>query len=225
VDDEAHYFRLKTIVGAVLLVFNPLSVRGLSDLLDISKISSTLRSLHSLLLVPVDEVAPVCVFHKSLPDFLTDNKRCKDNRFFVDPAIHHAEIVLSCLKLMRERLKRNICNLDDYVVLSEVKDLSALQKDHIGDALEYACQFWTKHLLGVPGNSPCAKEVLEAIDQFFTTHFLHWVEVLVLTRDVGGGVYAIKDIEQWCASVSALRLFIETCIDGYSDRNCVQVDK
>jgi hypothetical protein len=59
---------------------------------------------------------------------------------------------------MRERLKRNICNLDDYIVLSEVQDLSTHQKDHIGDALEYACQFWTKHLLGVPSTSPYVKK-------------------------------------------------------------------
>jgi hypothetical protein len=66
------------------------------------------------------------------------------------------------------------------LILSEVKDLSTRKKDHIGDALEYACQFWTKHLLGVPSDSPCVQQVQGAIDQFFTTHFLLWIEVLVL---------------------------------------------
>jgi len=207
VDDEELHSCLKTIVGAVLLVFNPLSVRALSDLLDMSGISSTLRSLHSLLLVPIDEAAPICVFHKSFPDFLMDHNRCKDNRFFVEPAVHHAEILLSCLKLMGERLKRNICNLDDYAVLSEVKDLPTRQKDHIGDALEYACHFWTKHLLKIPDSSPCVEEVERVINQLFTIHFLHWIEVLALTRGLGAGVYAINDVEQWCASVST----IETC--------------
>jgi hypothetical protein len=41
----------RTVVGAVLLVFNPLSVRALSDLLKVSNIPLP-SSLHSVLLVP-----------------------------------------------------------------------------------------------------------------------------------------------------------------------------
>ena len=224
-DDEEIHRHFKAVVGTVLLVFNPLSMKALSDLLRVSSITTTLHSLHSLLLIPDGPEDPVCIFHKSFPDFLTDHKRCRDSRFFVDPTIHHAEILLSCLKLMGERLKRNICNLDDYAVLSEVKDLSTYKKDHIGDALEYACQFWTKHLLGIPSVSPCVEEAQKAINQFFTTHFLHWIEVLVLTKDLGGGIYAINNVEQWCASVSVLRLVTQTYIHNYSGRSSVYVDK
>ena len=204
-DDEEIHRHFKTVVGTVLLAFNPLSRKALSDLLSVSSIPTTLHSLHSLLLIPDGPEDPVRIFHKSFPDFLTDCKRCKDERFFVDPTVYHVEILLSCLKLMKERLKRNICKLDDHAILSEVKDLSTHQKDYIGDALEYACQFWTRHLLGIPSASPYVEEVQRAIDQFFTTHFLHWIEVLVLTRTLGTGVYAISDIEQWCASVSIVK--------------------
>ena len=111
---------------------------------------------------------------------------------------------------MEKRLKKNICNLDDYAVLSEVKDLSARQKAYIGDALEYACGFWTKHLLQIPGSSPYAGEVQEAIDRFFTVHLLHWVEVLVLTGNLDIGVYAMDDVKQWCDLVSGIKLSTET---------------
>ena len=104
---------------------------------------------------------------------------------------------------MGGRLKRNICNLDDHAVLSEVKDLPTHQKDYIGDALEYACCFWTKHLLAVPGRSSHFEEVQRAIDQFFTTHLLHWIEILALMGNLGTGIHAMNDIEQWYASVSA----------------------
>ena len=103
---------------------------------------------------------------------------------------------------MERRLKRNICNLDDYAVLSEIKDLSTLKRIHIGDALEYACQFWAKHLLGVHSSSSHVEEVKEAIEKFFTVHLLDWIEVLALTGSVGVGVYAMDDIEQWYALVS-----------------------
>jgi len=100
--------------------------------------------------------------------------------------------------------KRNICNLNHYAVLAEVTDLPAHWKTYIGDALEYACRFWAKHLLRVPSNSPCVKEVQEAIEKFFTTHLLYWIEVLALMGNLDVGVYAMKDVEQWCTSVSAI---------------------
>ena len=196
------YSRFKTVVGAVLLVFNPLSAKALSDLLKLSHTSTTLRSLHSLLLIPDVQEDPIRIFHKSFPDFLTDPHRCRDEKFFVEPTIHHAEVLLSCLRLMKEKFKRNICNLDDYVVLGKVKDLSTRQKCHIGDALAYASQFWTKHLLSIPSNSPYIQEVQGAIDQLFTVHLLHWIEILVLMENLSVGIYAINDIDQWCSRVS-----------------------
>ena len=206
IDDEEFHSHLKTVVGAVLLVFNPLSVRALSDLLKVSGISTTLRSLHSLLLVPDGPEERIRAFHKSFPDFLTDPKRCKDNRFYVEPTVHHAEILLSCLGLMKERLAgRNICQLDDYAILSKVGDISALQKVYIGDSLEYACRFWTKHLLEIPGSSPYVEDIQREIDQFFTTHLPYWIEVLILTRNLDIGVYAMNDVEKWCSSVSSMR--------------------
>ena len=73
-DDDKIYSRFRTVVGAVMLVFNPLSAWTLSDLLGVSTISTTLRSLHSLLLVTEDTEDPIRTFHKSFPDFLTDPK-------------------------------------------------------------------------------------------------------------------------------------------------------
>jgi len=201
-DDEEIQSRFKTVLGAVLLVFNPLSVKALSDLLRVPSISTTIRSLHSLLLVPDNTEDPIRPFHKSFPDFLTDPKRCQDKQFFVEPAVHHAQILFSCLKLMGERLRRNICNLEDYAVLSEVKDLSTRKKEQIGYALEYACCFWTKHLLEIPSSSSCVEEVQRAIDNFFTTYLLGWIEVLALTGNLGVGVYTMNDIDQWYALVS-----------------------
>jgi len=205
VDAEEVHSHFRTVVGAVLLVLNPLSMMALSDLLGVSDISTTLRSLHSLLLIPDSTEDPIRAFHKSFPDFLMDPVRCKDEQFFVEPVVHHAEILFSCLRLMGERLKRNICNLDDYAVLSEVGDLPARQKDHIGDALEYACRFWAKHLLRIHTSSSHVKEVQKAVDKFFRTHLLYWIEVLALTGYLDVGVYAMDDVEQWCALVSAVQ--------------------
>ena len=115
------------------------------------------------------------------------------------------EILFSCLRLMKERFRKNICDLDDYAILSEVKDFSAQKKEHVGDGLAYACQFWTKHLHSIPSSSPHVLEVQGAIEQFFTKHLLHWIEVLALVESLSIGIYAINDVEQWCTGVSAVQ--------------------
>jgi len=209
-DDSQYHSCFQAVVGTVVLIFNPISIKGFSELLryDMSDIRSTIRSLHSLLLVPDNMENPICTFHKSFPDFLTDPERCKDKRFLVEPAVHHTKILFSCLNLMKERLRKNICNLDDHTVLSEIEDLSTHCKKHIGDALEYACCFWTKHLLKIPGSNSCIKEVQKAIDQFFTMCLPYWIEVLALTRNLGTGVHAINDVEQWCALVSLIQNYL-----------------
>ena len=200
-DEEEFYSNFQSVVGAVLLVFNPLQVKTLSALLRVSDISITLRPLHSVLLIPDSETDPIRVFHKSFPDFLMDPGRCQDKRFFIDPSITHQEILLSCLNLMGG-LKKNICNLDDYVILNEVRDLPACRKVQIGEALEYACQFWTKHLVGVPNGSHNVEEVHKAIDKFFTTHLLSWIEVLAIMGCLDISIHAMNDIQRWYISVS-----------------------
>ena len=203
-DNHQQSLHFQTVVGTILLLFNPLSMKGLSELMGCSpqRIRSTVRSLHSLLLVPEDIEVPIQVFHKSFPDFLTNSDRCQDRQFLVQPANHHTKILLACLRFMEKRLKKNICNLDDYAVPREIKDFATHKKAYIGDGLEYACQFWTRHLLVTPSSGLHIEEVQKTIEKFFREHLLHWVEVLALTGHLSVGVYAMNDVEQWYNMVS-----------------------
>ena len=209
--NSQQYLQFQTVVGAVLLLFNPLPTQDLSHLLGCSTqyIKNTTRSLHSLLLVPGSIEEPIQIFHKSFPDFLMDQNRCEDERLVVKPVACHAKIVLACLRLMEERLKKNICKLDDYADLSEVKALSTYKREHIGGGLEYACKFWTKHLLEIPSRGPDVKEVQTAIERFFRVHLLHWVEVLAITENLSAGIYAMNDVEEWCDMVSSMQFFYQ----------------
>ena len=227
-DDWEFYSSFRSAVGAVVLVFNPLSVSALSDLLGTLDVTTSLRSLHSLLIIPSRKLSstPLCVLHKSFPDFLTDPQRCVDNKFYIDPSIHHRDITLSCLRLMKERLKKNICQLDDYVHLSEVEDLPAQRATYIGDGLEYACCFWAGHLGKSANSSSDNGEVFRAVDEFFKKSFLFWIEVLSLTRNLDIGVYALNGIDQWYIMVSYLHSTYEIisnlCLLG---RGFLQVDQ
>ena len=207
--DQDSYLQFKLVVGTVLLVLHPLSIKALSDLLrscgTLPRIYSTLRALHSLLLVPENTKDPVRIFHKSFPDFLMDPGRCTDSRFFIDSPVNHREILLSCLNLMRRELKKNICHLENHIPLSKVEDLSARKKAYIGDALGYACQSWTTHLVRAIGSSIDIEEVEKEINEFFTTYLLLWIEVLSLMRNLDTGIYALNDIQQWYKLVSCVQ--------------------
>jgi hypothetical protein len=205
-DDNQLYSRFRFVVGTALLIFNPLSVNGLLELLKGSHLSlgvpSIMRPLHSVLLIPDNKEDPIQIFHKSFPDFLTDPERCKDERFFINPSVYHQEILLSCLALMQERLKRNICGLDDFISLDEVEELPAHRRSHIGDALGYACQFWARHLVEIPSSGHDVGEVHKAINKLFTTCLPYWIEVLCLMGNLDVGVYAINDVDKWYTLVS-----------------------
>ena len=209
-DNHQQYLHFQTVVGAVLFLFNPLSIKGLSELMDCTtqRIRNTVRSLHSLLLIPENVEDSIQIFHKSFPDFLTNPDRCQDRQLLMQPASNHTKILLACLRFMEKRLKKNICNLDDYAVPSKVKDFATHKKAYIGDGLEYACQFWTRHLLGISSSGPHIEEVQKRIDKFFRVHLLHWIEVLVLTGHLSVGVYAMNDIEQWYNMVGFVLIFL-----------------
>ena len=231
IDIQTHdldvFSQFRSIVGAVVLVFNPLSVSTLSELLGVSDVSTALRSLHSLLNISTSQPdpAPIHVLHKSFPDFLTDSQRCTDKRFLIDPSTCHRDILLSCLRLMKAKLKRNICQLDDLIHISQVRDLSERRRTYIGSTLEYACCFWVGHLREIV-SSPDDQGVHKAIDEFFTTSFLYWVEVLSLVRNLNAGVYALNDIEQWYNKVSHLWISTKsTCIYDYPDRGFLPMDQ
>ena len=205
-DNQEVYSRFRSAVGAVLVAFNPLSMKSLSDLLHNfdtpSDIYTALNSLCSLLLVPEEVEDLIRIFHKSLPDFLMDPKRCQDTRFFVDPPVHHTEVLLSCLHLMEEKLRRNICNLDGGVDPRKVNDISARRKKYIGDGLEYACEFWTKHLVKSPSSGSDSEKVHQAIDKFFTAYLPFWIEVLIIMGNLDASVHSINDIQEWYDLVS-----------------------
>ena len=181
----------------MLLAFNLLSLKSLSDLLNDfdtpSDISTALRSFHSLLLIPDGIDDPTCIFNKSFPDFLTDPEHCKDKRFFVNPSVHHTELLLSCLNLMKKRLMRNTCNPDNYSILSSVKDLPTRQKMYMGRP---------RHLMKTPSSGPNVEEVQKMINESLTMHLLYWIEILVITGNLDVGVCALNDVQQSYISVS-----------------------
>ena len=194
---------MRHILGAIMLAFNPLSRRELSALLAVpmALISTSLRHLHSVILIPTDESREIRVFHKSFPDFLQDPQRCTDPRFHINPTTHHGNIAFSCLQLMK-RLKRNPCSLPPFTMNQDVSNLPQLLEDNLGSTLRYACNYWAWHLRLSPThkNDHTYQVVVMATTMLKSAPL--WIEVMSLENCLDEVIYSMYGLLNWVDTVS-----------------------
>ena len=174
-DDLEKDRRFRSVLGAVVLAANPLSPSAIATLLgfDTTDVSLRLSSAHSLLMLEVGTDCPVRAFHRSFPDFITDQARCTNLRFRICPPDQHTELLVRSLGLMDRRLEKNVFQLPDGVTNSEIEDLKEKIEQHVDQALEYACKSWHKHLVGtIPA------DVAPILHEFMEKKLLFWLEVL-----------------------------------------------
>src|SRR5262249_44129226 len=129
-------------------LFSPLSSDSLSKLLDVTEqqdIEQTLEDLHSILDIPEDRSRPLRLHHPTFRDFLLDNDRCGDPKFWVDEKQAHRILAHSCIHLMSSALKQDICCVGAPGVLAT--DVQENQvKRCIPPEVQYACLYWVQHL-------------------------------------------------------------------------------
>jgi hypothetical protein len=182
----------RQVIGSLVILFDPLSSAALSTLLGLqsNKTKVLLDFLHSVLNVPESLVAPIRLLHPSFRDFLLDKQRCQDELFWVDEKEAHRMLAVSCLRLMTEHLKRDICRLHSPGAL-----VTEVHGDQITKCLpkelEYACRYWVEHLRrseAYLGNNI-------QVHHFVRKHFLHWLEALALMRRISDGAAMLSALE------------------------------
>ena len=196
--------RFRKIVGAIILLQNPLSISALAHMLehDEADLEGALSPLHSLLDVPSNHNQPIRIFHPSFRDFLLINERCQDTRFTVSEGRTHAQLALYCLKIMLKHLKRNICGVgDDTVLNSEIPNLESRLREYVPPALLYACQHWGDHLSQSANDTDLQKELVKELSKFASTKLLYWVEVLSLEGRFPLCISNLVTIIPWCKAV------------------------
>ena len=193
---------LRRVLGAVVLAFNPLSRAQISGILglDESLIATTLRRLHSVLLIPNEGSRAIRVFHKSFPDFLQDHSRCSDSRLFIDPAVHHGDMALGCLELLK-KMKPNPCKLPDFVMNRDVANLPELLEDKVGGATRYACGYWATHVRSSPTTRKFAGRLIASATEFLKNNALPWIEIMSLENRLGSIIHNIYSLLDWLATV------------------------
>lgn len=159
-----------------------------------SDIISTLHSLHSVLDVPEEETRPICLLHPSFRDFLLNPARCLNQTFLVDARATHHHLLNCCLRLMKNHLRQNMCNLERPGIRAH--DLAKADVDKfIPLPIQYACRYWIHHL---QQSNIEPTEHLGIID-FFQTQFLFWLESLALISRLSDGIIMVRLLEAMLA--------------------------
>ena len=193
---------LRRILGAIVLAFNPLSRRELSMILGISmtQISTALRHLHSVILIPSEEFKEIRVFHKSFPDFLQDDGRCTDPRFCIKPSNHHSDIVLGCLELVKG-LERNPCSLPPFTMNQDILNPTQLLENKLGGAVRYACKYWARHLELSPTSDNYVCQVAVPVTKMLR-YAPPWIEVMSLENNLAGVIHSMRSLLDWLDKAS-----------------------
>ncbi|KAJ7196062.1 WD40-repeat-containing domain protein [Mycena pura] len=208
--------RFQKIVGAIILLQNPLSISVLAQLLehDEDDLEGALAPLHSLLDVPSNHDQPVRIFHPSFRDFLLIQERCQDTRFTIPEGHTHAQLALYCLEIMLKCLERNICGINDDTVLnSEIPDLEGRLRNFVPPALSYACQHWGDHLSQAADSPELQKELAEQMSKFASMKLLYWIEVLSLEGRFPLCISNLVAVFPWCKATrcTILLVFLPKC--------------
>ena len=192
--------KVRSIIGTVVLVVNPLPPSGIAELIgiDLEEVTLFLTLVQSLLVFGGDSNQLVKPFHKSFPDFITDPSRCVNPRFYISPSHFHFELITNCLRVMNDGLEQNLLSLPDYSLNSEIKDLEARVNDRISVTLQYACRSWHNHLTGVGED---VTDVVFHLRIFLEEKFLAWLEVVSVLGATRGAVAALEQLIPWLREV------------------------
>ncbi|PTB53835.1 hypothetical protein M431DRAFT_495786 [Trichoderma harzianum CBS 226.95] len=188
--------RFQYLIGSIITLAQPLSIRSLADLLAMSTdaIEDQLDLLHSVLGVPTDLDTPVRLLHLSFRDFLVDSEKklnLSKYPFWVDESEAHSKLFSQCIKLLSTDsvLKEDICFLRSPGTLrSDIKQ-NAID-EHLPGAVQYACIYWVHHLslssLWICDNDQTHK--------FLARYLLNWLEALSIIGRITESVHMMDDL-------------------------------
>ena len=192
--------RFRAVVGSIVLLAEPLSIRSLARLLDIPEdtVFHQLQPLHSVLSVPASTNSLVRTFHLSFRDFLVD--RQGKHPFGVDDRQTHEHLAVRCLELLStsDRLRKDVCGLRLPGTRRSEIDQKIIDTN-LPPEVQYACRYWVYHW------KESQRRIQEGglVDLFLTRHLLHWLEALGIlgwiaeSIEMVGSLLALLDVCCW----------------------------
>ena len=183
----------RRILCTVTLAFRPLGLEEISALARLpgnEDVQQLVGYCGSFLTIREKSVYLV---HQSAKDYLSEGERRE--LFRLGKAHEHADTVHFCLEIMSNRLRKNMCNLQTLgICLRDIEESSI--EANIPGYLQYTCTYWADHLQQAGSANQQTLTLNEdcKVFEFFQTHFLHWVEALVILKKVSEAVLSITSI-------------------------------
>ena len=187
-----------SVVGTIVLLSSPLSPLSLSRILDVplDAVTHRIGLLRSVLNIPSDPHGAVRMLHLSFRDYLIDPAHRGVNEFWVDEVPVHENLGKKCLRIMRQELREDICDLRVPGTLRSSVTKAHIDQ-HIASELQYACLYWIHHtVLGGANTEPDMQQVDE-IYTFFKAYFLHWLEIVSMIGRLTEGLFIIRKLYEW----------------------------
>jgi hypothetical protein len=190
----------RRILGSIVILFSPLPAASLAKVIRISgiRVTQTLERLQAILDVPKDVAGLLRLHHPSFRDFLLNKDRCGD--YWVDEKEAHQLVATSCIQLMSQTLKKDICDMHAPGIQARQVDCSRLQ-EYLPPEVQYACLYWVQHLQRSGSQVYDGEEA----HRFLQAHLLHWLEALGWMGKISEGIQAILSLE---AHVSVSYFFL-----------------
>ncbi|KAH6703049.1 WD40-repeat-containing domain protein [Leptodontidium sp. MPI-SDFR-AT-0119] len=181
---------LKHTLGSIVVLLSPLSISSLSRLLHLPKeeVDQTFEDLYGILDIPEDPTRPLRLHHPSFRDFLLNKDRCGD--FWVNEKEAHQLLAASCIQLMSQTLKKDICGMHSPGSQASQVESSWIEKC-LPPEVQYACLYWVQHLQ----RSGSQVHDGEEVHRFLQAHLLHWLESLGWIGKTSEGIRAISSLE------------------------------
>ena len=172
--------RFRSVVGTIVLLYEPLSVESLGQLLGLTpqSIHSALHRLQSVVAI-TEADGLIRPLHPSFVDFLTNQHACPLS-FLIEPKLQHAFVAQHCVFTMNKLFN-----------ISQV-----ITKADITPEVTYALCYFDDHIVGSGTNSQ--NEFFSFIKAFIESRVGKW---LVALFHSGRSSHAIPSVKQLCGWV------------------------
>jgi hypothetical protein len=189
---------LYSILGTIIHLQTPLSIRDLAILMNISaeSVFKHLDRIRSILHVAegIDSLEPIQTIHATLDDFLVGRSREISESILpvIDPAEQHQKITLRTFMLLINGLAQNPCMLDRFTCNPKLE----VVKKHISGSLNYSSQFWADHLVLCKVDTTKGSELISNIQKFAENKLLVWIETCSLLGHVDSILHSLHVLFQ-----------------------------
>lgn len=196
--DAKSFEKVQLILGCLISLQKPISLEALCQLLpdmtdNINKIIPKLGAMFSNV---SNKNLPIKPLHTSCQDFFYKT----ETRFCISDIQEMAQyyIASGCFKVMNEKLKYNICNMDtSYVSTQKIPHLEKKISQYITESLQYAAINWANHLSAVKSDAEHKDALIDFVHKIMEHKLLFWFEVLSILDEMAKASIIIKQFKVW----------------------------